>query len=80
MRHTIEVVSIDDDRISILGKEYYTKEYLEEMMRREYQRGLHRGQLRYVPKEDVMDEEDGYCICSTVCLGCNHKGVKCKNL
>lgn len=80
MKHTIEVVSIDDDRISILGKEYYTQEYLEEMMRREYQRGLHRGQLRYVPKEDVVDEEDGYCICSTVCLGCNHKGVKCKNL
>ena len=80
MKHTIEVVAIDDDRISVLGKEYYTKEYLEEMMRREYQRGLHRGQIRYVPKEDVVDEKVGYCICSIVCLGCNHKGVKCKNL
>lgn len=82
MKHTIEVVSIDDDRISILGKEYYTKEYLEEMMRREYQRGLHRGQLRYVPKEEYRTSflYEGSCICSTVCLGCNHKGVKCKNL
>lgn len=78
MKHTIEVIAIDDDRISVLSKEYYTKEYLEEMMRREYQRGLHRGQLRYVPKTE--EETDGYCICSTVCLGCNHKDIKCKNL
>lgn len=77
MKHTIEVVSIDDDRISILGKEYYTKEYLEEMMRREYQRGLHRGQIRYVPKEDVVD--NNYCACkkpwgvSGYCVICDKK-------
>lgn len=44
MEFTIEVKQIDDDRISVLGKEYYTKEYLEEMMRREYLRGIRKGQ------------------------------------
>jgi len=39
MQNTIEVKAIDEDRISVLDREYYTKEYLEEMMRREYQRG-----------------------------------------
>lgn len=44
MNHSIEVIHIDEDRISVLGKEYYTKEYLEEMMRREYTRGKLDGQ------------------------------------
>jgi hypothetical protein len=48
MQNTIEVKAIDEDRISVLGKEYYTKEYLEEMMRREYQRGKLDGQHVHV--------------------------------
>ena len=48
MQNTIEVKSIDEDRISVLGREYYTKEYLEEMMRREYQRGKTEGQQVHV--------------------------------
>ena len=48
MQNTIEVKSIDEDRISVLGREYYTKEYLEEMMSREYQRGKKEGQQVHV--------------------------------
>jgi len=44
----IKVDEIDKDRISILGKEYYAKDYLEEMMRREYQRGKKEGQQVHI--------------------------------
>ena len=53
MQNTIEVKSIDEDRISVLGKEYYTKEYLEEMMRREYQRGKLEGQQVHVAQIEM---------------------------
>ena len=48
MEYTIEVKKIDEDRIDVLGREYYTKEYLEEMIRREYQRGRIEGQNIHV--------------------------------
>jgi len=48
MQNTIEVKSIDEDIISVLGREYHTKEYLEEMMLREYQRGKKEGQQVHV--------------------------------
>jgi len=48
MQNTIEVKAIDEDRISVLDREYYTKEYLEEMMRREYQRGEKKGQQVHI--------------------------------
>ena len=44
----IGVTAINEDRISVFGKEYYTKEYLEEMMHREYQRGKVEGQQVHV--------------------------------
>lgn len=48
MTNTIEVKSIDKYTISVLGKEYYTEEYLETMMRREYDRGKKDGQQIHV--------------------------------
>lgn len=48
MNHTVEIKELGEDWISLLGREYYTKEYMEEMMRREYQRGLKKGQTVHV--------------------------------
>jgi len=48
MSHTIEVKHINKDRISILGKEYCSEEYLIEMMRREYLRGREEGSRIHV--------------------------------
>ena len=48
MQNTIGVKEIDEDRISVLGEQYYTKEYLEEMIRREHQRGKLEGQQVHV--------------------------------
>lgn len=44
----IEIEHIDNDRVSILGKEYYAKLYLEEMMRREYRRGIKEGRQIHI--------------------------------
>ena len=40
----VEIKWIDEDTIKILGVKYYTAAYLNEMMRREYLRGLHKGE------------------------------------
>ena len=40
----VEIKWIDEDTIEILGVKYYTAAYLNEMMRREYLRGLHKGE------------------------------------
>lgn len=44
MEGTIEIKTTSKHTISVLGKEYYEEGYVEEMMEREYQRGLQNGQ------------------------------------
>lgn len=54
MKHTVEVKKIDEDRIQVLGVEYYKADYLKEMMRREYQRGIGDGREIIIHKIEPM--------------------------
>lgn len=54
MVNTIEVKKIDSDRIEVLGIEYYKADYLKEMMRREYQRGIGDGREIVIHKTEAM--------------------------
>jgi hypothetical protein len=53
--YTIEVKYIDENRISILGKEYYSEDYVEEMMRREYSRGKKDGQHIHIARIERIE-------------------------
>lgn len=48
MNRIVEVNRVTKDVIELLGDKYYTEEYLKEMMRREYDRGMRKGQQVHV--------------------------------
>ena len=48
MNRTVEVKRVTKEVIEVLGAKYYTEEYLKEMMRREYDRGVREGQQVHV--------------------------------
>jgi hypothetical protein len=54
---TTEIKQIDNDRISILGQEYYTKDYLKSMMERAYADGFDNGIRIGVKTYNVKIEE-----------------------
>jgi hypothetical protein len=51
-----EVNFIDEDFIKVLGKNYYSEEYLKEMMQREFHRGnriiKHVAEIQYINKPE----------------------------
>lgn len=56
MEATVKIKQIDEDCIKLLGKQYYKKEYIEEMMRREYDRGLKKGITIHIAQIEVINK------------------------
>lgn len=56
MKGLIPIIQIDKDRILILDQEYYKKEYLEEMMLREYQRGKKENQQIHLAEIKLINQ------------------------
>jgi len=48
MTRTIEVKQITKEVIEVLGTKYYKEDYLKEMMKREYNKGIREGQQVHV--------------------------------
>ena len=48
MNGTIEIEQVTEDTIKVLGVKYYTEEYLKEMMRREYSKGVSEGRQVHI--------------------------------
>jgi hypothetical protein len=58
MNDTVTINRVDDCSIEILGVRYYDEEYVSEMMRREYQRGLREGQLIHIAHVEPINQEE----------------------
>ncbi len=48
MEELIHINPINENCVEIIGVKYYKEDYVSEMMRREYQRGLSEGQQKPV--------------------------------
>ena len=48
MKGTTEIKTIDENCIEVLDSKYFKESYLQEMARREYQRGIIKGQTTHV--------------------------------
>ena len=48
MEYSVDIKNIDQDTIEVLGKKYYTEEYVKIMLERAYDNGFKNGQQMHV--------------------------------
>lgn len=58
MEHTIDIQYITDDIVNILGKNYYTEEYLNEMMRRKFDEGKRIGTTIHIAQYELINKQE----------------------
>lgn len=60
MKGTVTINRVDDCSIEVLGVRYYDEDYVTEMMRREYQRGLRAGQTIHIAHVEPIQQPETF--------------------